>query len=46
MSIHEGPAWLALSNDNQVLEGLYYSGRGRQTHGQLGLRRLPFSSMW
>ncbi|WP_148288019.1 Cap15 family cyclic dinucleotide receptor domain-containing protein [Prochlorothrix hollandica] len=35
MSIHRGNANLTLSPDSQILEGEYFTGRGRQTYGSM-----------
>ena len=39
MSMHHGTAWLNIHDDGQVLDGEYYSGRGRQNFGRIILRR-------
>jgi hypothetical protein len=39
MNIHQGTACLRISDDCKVLEGEYYSGRGRQTFGRIIFRR-------
>lgn len=39
MEIHIGTAWLVFT-DGRVLEGYYYSGRGRQEHGSIHLERV------
>lgn len=39
MHMHRGTARLSLSNDGTVLEGEYYSGRGRQNVGIIRLTR-------
>jgi hypothetical protein len=39
MNIHYGTASLQISDDFRILEGDYYSGRGRQTYGSLIAKR-------
>lgn len=39
MQMHQGTAWLTISDDLNILDGEYYSGRGRQNFGKLILRR-------
>jgi len=39
MSIHYGTAVLRLSEAGTILEGTYYTGRGRQTHGKMTVQR-------
>jgi hypothetical protein len=39
MQTHLGTTWVGVSNDNRNLEGKYYSGRGRQNHGSIALKR-------
>jgi hypothetical protein len=39
MSIHQGTAWLRISEDLQTMEGEYYSGRGRQHFGKIVFTR-------
>ncbi|HRF49165.1 MAG TPA: hypothetical protein PLC98_16150 [Anaerolineales bacterium] len=47
MSIHYGTAWLKVSDDMGVLDGDYFTGRGRQTFGSITASRntkaLPHS---
>ena len=38
MQMHEGTAELTLRADG-TMDGIYYTGRGRKTHGTLTLRR-------
>jgi hypothetical protein len=40
MSIHHGTVWLQISDTGQILDGEYYSGRGRQNFGRLVFKRL------
>lgn len=35
MEMHEGSVSLTLLEDIRVLDGTYYTGRGRQTHGTM-----------
>ena len=39
MQMHEGTAELTLREDG-AMDGIYYTGRGRKTHGTLTLRRV------
>lgn len=39
MHMHRGMARLVLTGDGQVLEGEYYTGRDRKSHGTLRLER-------
>lgn len=39
MSIHHGTVWLQISESGQILDGEYYSGRGRQNFGRLVFKR-------
>lgn len=41
MQIHQGTTVLRLSQDRQRLDGHYFSGRERRTHGRLALARSP-----
>jgi len=41
MNIHRGTTWLSLSKDEQILDGEYYTGRGRHTYGRITLTRCP-----
>ena len=40
MNIHRGTTWVTISDDNQSMEGEYYSGRGRQHIGKISFARL------
>lgn len=40
MHAHRGTARLRLNCESQVLEGEYYTGRDRKSHGTLRLERL------
>lgn len=40
MHSHRGTAWLTLTDDGQLLEGEYYTGRDRRTHGSIDLERV------
>lgn len=40
MNIHQGTAWLYVSNDGNTLDGEYYTGRGRQSFGRMTLKRI------
>ena len=40
MSIHQGTTWLRISEDGDVLDGEYYSGRDRQSFGRITLRHI------
>ncbi len=44
MQIHRGFADLTLSLDGRVLDGDYYTGRGRQTYGSLHLEKETIDS--
>ena len=44
MHMHRGTAWLILKNDGKTLEGEYYTGRGRQTHGAVSFERKGVSN--
>lgn len=39
MQTHIGTAWLRLDLENYKMEGNYYSGRGRENHGSIVLRK-------
>jgi len=39
MAIHQGTTWLDISDDLKVMEGDYYSGRGRQRFGTIKFTR-------
>ncbi len=39
MHMHRGTARLVLSEDGRVLEGEYYTGRDRKSHGTLRLEK-------
>jgi hypothetical protein len=39
MSIHQGTAWLQISDNFQSMDGEYYSGRGRQHFGKISFTR-------
>ena len=39
MEMHRGTTWLRLGESYKVMEGHYYSGRGRQSHGDIALER-------
>jgi hypothetical protein len=39
MNIHYGTAIYQVSGRGKILEGIYYTGRGRQTHGRVTLRQ-------
>ena len=39
MNIHNGTAWLQILDHNDVLEGEYYTGRGRQNFGKVTITR-------
>lgn len=39
MQMHHGTADLELKNDDQILEGVYYTGPGRENHGEMFFRR-------
>jgi hypothetical protein len=39
MQTHLGTSWLTISDEGRTLVGRYYSGRGRQNHGSVQLRR-------
>lgn len=43
MHMHRGTAWLRLDAVGDVMDGHYYSGRGRQEHGDLEVRRAARS---
>lgn len=40
MSMHEGTITLSLKDKALVLEGTYYTGRGRQTYGSIRLDKV------
>lgn len=39
MEMHRGTTWLRLGESGRVMEGHYYSGRGRQLYGDIALER-------
>jgi len=41
MNIHEGTATLIIDEKQTALQGTYYTGRGRQTYGDINLTRSP-----
>lgn len=40
MNIHDGTACLELSHDTDALTGYYFTGRGRETYGDISLKRV------
>lgn len=40
MEMHRGTTWLRLDQEADLMEGHYYSGRGRQEYGDLRLNRI------